>query len=172
MTFGFDRERASSRLGRDQYVTTMNLAANLKTKNNRRKRAAGSKCRLLPIFQASGNGALFKKTPPSRWKEKRLFLSPSFHLNRCIDNQKEEGGKSTIQWQRGGNYRSTGRDVHHRRELSVSASLCYCLLLRDIHSTVCLFRLAEANRSRRCIIIGSLSCWLKLFYPFNSHKKE
>jgi hypothetical protein len=32
MTFGFGRERASSRLGRDQYVTTMNLAANLKNK--------------------------------------------------------------------------------------------------------------------------------------------
>ena len=54
------------------------------------------------------------------------MLSPSFHLNRCIDNQKKEGGKSTIQWQRGGNYRSTGRDVHHRRELSVSVIVCCC----------------------------------------------
>jgi hypothetical protein len=97
MTFGFGRERASSRLGRDQYVTTMNLAANLKNKITGNGRPAAT-VDYYP-FSKRLETALFLKTLPSR-KEKKTF---------CFHRLSTSIGALTIKRKRVGSRPSNGR---------------------------------------------------------------
>lgn len=164
MTFGFGRESASSRWGGSicHDDESRRQSKNKITGNGRPAANVG----YYP-FSKRVETALFLKL---RRVEKKKTFATSFHLNRCIDNQKEgrgEGGSRPSNGRGAGIIDRLAETFIIIGELSVSASLLLFAAARNPLTRLPL----SAGRSQSITPLAvassptcSLSCWLKLFY--------